>query len=72
MANLATMCVRCHRQADAQLRRTEAESPALDRFEDDPARGIYWGPPSEPGGPPRRWSRHWHDWRPEELGQRKC
>jgi hypothetical protein len=78
MANLATMCVRCHRQADAQLRRTEAAklalrteaNLALERFDDDPERGIFWGPPSKPGGTPRRWSRHWFDWRPEELAQR--
>jgi len=40
-----------------------------ERFDDDPERGIYWGPPSEPGGVPRRWSRHWFDWRREELAR---
>jgi HNH endonuclease len=66
MSNLATLCVLHHRQADAQLQRArQAEC-----FEDDPERGIYWGPPSEVGGTPRRWSRHWFDWRPEELEQR--
>jgi hypothetical protein len=33
-------------------------------YEDDPANGVYWGPPTHPGDPPRRWSRHWYDWRP--------
>jgi hypothetical protein len=32
-------------------------------YEDDPARGIFWGPPSEPGGMPMRWSRQWYEWR---------
>jgi hypothetical protein len=32
-------------------------------FVDAPERGIYWGPPSEPGGVPRRWSRAWWVWR---------
>jgi hypothetical protein len=74
MDNLVTVCVLHHRQADAQLRRREsaAPTPAPEPFEDDPDRGIFWGPPSEPGGVPRRWSRHWFDWRPEELGQRNC
>jgi hypothetical protein len=64
MDNLVTVCVLHHRQADARLQRARQ----AERFDDDPERGIYWGPPSEPGGTPRRWSRHWFDWRPEELG----
>jgi 5-methylcytosine-specific restriction endonuclease McrA len=66
MDNVVTVCVLHHRQADAQLQRTRQ----AERYEDDPERGIFWGPPSEPGATPRRWSRHWFDWRPEELGQR--
>jgi 5-methylcytosine-specific restriction endonuclease McrA len=66
MDNLVTVCVLHHRQADAQLQRARQ----TERYEDDPERGIFWGPPSEPGGTPRRWSRHWFDWRPEELAQR--
>jgi hypothetical protein len=33
-------------------------------YEDDPSRGIYWGPPDEKGRP-LRWSRPWWDWRAE-------
>jgi hypothetical protein len=72
MDNLVTVCVLRHRQADAQLRRTDAAILALERFEDDPERGIFWSPPSEPGGKPQRWSRPWYDWRAEELEQRNC
>jgi 5-methylcytosine-specific restriction endonuclease McrA len=72
LSNLVTVCVLHHRQADAQLRRREAASLAPEDFQDDPQRNIFWGPPSEPGGKPRRWSRHWHDWRPEELARRNC
>jgi hypothetical protein len=74
MDNLVTVCVLHHRQADAQLRRTEAATlaPAPERFEDDPERGIFWGPPSVPGGKPVRWSRPWFDWRSEELEQWNC
>ena len=32
-------------------------------YRDDPGRGVYWGAPSQKGGPPRRWSRKWFDWR---------
>lgn len=73
MDNLVTVCVLHHRQADAQLRRREAANlaPALERFEDDPERGIFWGPPGLDGRP-TRWSRPWYDWRAEELGQRNC
>jgi hypothetical protein len=31
-------------------------------LEDDPAGGIYWGPPDERGHQ-LRWSRPWYDWR---------
>jgi hypothetical protein len=72
MDNLVTVCGLRHRQADAQLRRTDAAILAPERFEDDPERGIFWGPPSAPGGTPQRWSRPWSDWRAEELEQRNC
>ena len=29
---------------------------------DDPARGVFWGPPDE-GGNQQRWSRAWSKWR---------
>ena len=32
-------------------------------FEDRPGEGVFWGPPSEPGGVLRRWSRLWFEWR---------
>jgi hypothetical protein len=67
MDNLVTVCVLHHRQADAQLRRTDPPILALERFNDDPERGMFWGPPGLDGRP-MRWSRHWFDWRPEELG----
>jgi len=69
MDNLVTVCVLHHRQADAQLRRTDAAKLTPEPFEDDPERGIFWGPPGLDGRP-IHWSRHWFDWRPEELGQR--
>ena len=38
-------------------------------FDDDPAAGIYWGPPQEGvdgrPGKPTRWSRAWWPWRDE-------
>ena len=34
----------------------------LDDYQDDPARGIYWGPPGL-NGEPMRWSRPWFEWR---------
>jgi len=34
----------------------------LDDYQDDPARGIYWGPPGL-NGDPMRWSRPWFEWR---------
>jgi 5-methylcytosine-specific restriction endonuclease McrA len=71
MDNLVTVCVLHHRQADAQLQSTSVQNRGkAELYRDDPGRGIFWGQPSEPGGTPRRWSRHWFDWRPEELGQR--
>jgi hypothetical protein len=49
----------CNRATAGKRRQT------LETFVDDPAAGVYWGPPAEVGGPPRRWSRHWFDWRRE-------
>jgi hypothetical protein len=31
---------------------------------DDPANGVFWGPPME-NGQPRPWSKAWYDWRTE-------
>jgi 5-methylcytosine-specific restriction endonuclease McrA len=71
MANLVTLCVLHHRQADAQVRRAESRSSVrAEDYLDDPEAGVFWGPPDERTGEPRRWSRHWFDWRPEELEQR--
>jgi hypothetical protein len=68
--NLILLCAKHHREADVaarkQARSEPAPTPAAD-YHDDPASNIYWGPPSVPGGKPLRWSRHWFDWRPEEL-----
>ncbi len=30
---------------------------------DDPENHIYWGPPDDVTGQPRRWSRRWFEWR---------
>ena len=50
--------------AHASCNRAAGAALAHERwYEDDPARGIFWGPPSEPGGMPMRWSRPWFDWR---------
>jgi 5-methylcytosine-specific restriction endonuclease McrA len=71
MANLVTLCVAHHRQADAQLRRAEPLSPVrAEHYVDDPEAGVFWGPPDEQTGEPRRWSRPWFDWRSEELERR--
>jgi hypothetical protein len=35
-------------------------------YQDDPEQHVFWGPPND-RGVPIRWSRHWYDWRPEEL-----
>jgi hypothetical protein len=40
-----------------------ARASARPTYADDPGRGVFWGPPDEPGGTPRRWSRAWYDWR---------
>jgi hypothetical protein len=70
--NLVTLCVLHHRQADAQLRRTEARSRVrLEDYIDDPEAGVFWGPPDEQTGEPRRWSRPWYDWRAEGHSERK-
>jgi hypothetical protein len=37
----------------------------LDDYRDDPANGVFWGPPELLSGRPRRWSRAWSDWRGE-------
>ena len=34
-------------------------------YQDDPERGIYWGPPDEVTGRPQPRSRAWDDWRAE-------
>lgn len=47
----------CNRAAPNSRRAEPAD------FRDDPGKSIYWGPPSEPGGTPRRWSRRWFEWR---------
>jgi 5-methylcytosine-specific restriction endonuclease McrA len=75
MENLTTLCRLHHGLAERRPRAERWERTAErlrddPRDQDDPERGIFWGPPSKPGGAPRRWSRHWFDWRPEELGQR--
>lgn len=59
----------CNRQTSTHRAAAAVDYENDPRYQDDPARGIYWGPPSEPGGTPRRWSRHWFDWRPEELAR---
>jgi len=33
------------------------DSPPGASYADDPAAGIYWGPPTQPKGEPIRWSR---------------
>jgi hypothetical protein len=45
----------------AANRRRAKSVPPMEAPPDDPARGIYWGPPDEFGV--RRWSRLWYQWR---------
>jgi hypothetical protein len=44
-------------------RRCNRATAEPESYEDDPERGIYFGPPETDGGTPRRWSRPWYDWR---------
>jgi hypothetical protein len=59
---------RCNRatsaRASSRRQPTYAENPAM--YQDDPEEHVFWGPPND-RGIPIRWSRHWYDWRPEEL-----
>jgi hypothetical protein len=47
----------------ASCNRATASRGRVESYEDDPERGIFWGPPDDRGGPPRRWSRPWFEWR---------
>jgi hypothetical protein len=48
----------------ATKRHRKRTSRALPSYEDDPERGIFWGPPSiDRPYKPIRWSRPWFDWR---------
>jgi hypothetical protein len=49
----------CNRAAGAVKSNGRVET-----FEDDPGRGVFWGPPHTRDGLPQRWSRAWYDWRP--------
>jgi hypothetical protein len=55
---------KCNRQTKTHRKRATAN---LQTFEDKPELGIFWGPPEEGGGPPRRWSRKWFEWRDEGV-----
>jgi hypothetical protein len=46
----------------------DVEEPYPD---DDPERGIFWGPPDGETGEPRRWSRVWWDWRDDPRYKRE-
>lgn len=69
--NLVTLCATHHSRADAARRSQTAavEKPRRDvrddpRYQDDPERGRYFGPPGR-DGIPIPWSRPWFDWRNE-------
>lgn len=49
------------RPSDLERWRQIARDP---KWRDDPARGVYWGPPGL-GGVPLRWSQAWYPWRDE-------
>lgn len=51
--------------AAANRRRAKRKAPQPQRvdYNDDPSRGIFWGPPSMIDGKPTHWSRPWYDWR---------
>jgi 5-methylcytosine-specific restriction endonuclease McrA len=61
--NLVTLCATHHRQADVR-REPRLGSDEKPTYEDDPERGIFWGPPDDQGKP-RRWSKAWFEWRNE-------
>jgi hypothetical protein len=54
----------CNRRAGA-LKGHQVDYRTDPRWQDDPERGVFWGPPSMLDGKPRRWSRPWSDWRSE-------
>jgi hypothetical protein len=55
---------RCNRGAPNRRRGIRnVPSPGEENFVDDPEAGIFWGPPTQPGGEPIRWSRPWFPWR---------
>ena len=58
----------CNRAAGADLTNAKTAKNAKSKPypEDDPARGVFWGPPDMDGNP-RPWSRVWFDWRTEEV-----
>ncbi len=72
--NLVTLCPTHHSRADAARRRLRPGSGEMPphvhdaatdpRYQDDPERGRYFGPPGS-GGIPIPWSRPWFDWRNE-------
>jgi hypothetical protein len=58
----------CNRAAGADL--TNAKTAKSKPYpEDDPARGVFWGPPPGEGQPPRPWSQKWYEWRAEEVSE---
>jgi len=60
-------CNRATAGPPRRLRRRRAVVPVdLSKYVDDPATNTYWGPPPQLGGPPRRWSRAWFEWRGED------
>jgi hypothetical protein len=58
---------RCNRATASRTRNGRRVVDLASYPEDDPANGVFWGPP-ESSGRPRRWSRSWTDWR-ERLGE---
>jgi hypothetical protein len=52
-----------HARCNRATARQRGRPVDLSEYQDDPERGIFWGPPSEPGGVPRKWSRVWFGWR---------
>lgn len=50
-----------HRRFAGSSPNSRPERPAL--REDDPANGVFWGPPDPESGRQLVWSRPWYEWR---------
>jgi hypothetical protein len=53
----------CNRLVGARKATRQTSYRDDSRCQDDPDRGIFWGPGETEDSPPRSWSRAWFEWR---------